>query len=86
MLGKYENDDWLGKSIKNQAGSNNENQWPVAYHGTHQNNVGGIIIEGFRLDKGKRFSYGHGIYCSPNPAVALGYSHVFSFKVPTTYI
>lgn len=55
MLGKYEDDIWLGQSGDRTRSS--EGEWPVAYHGTHEVNVRNIVREGLRLDKGKRFVY-----------------------------
>ncbi|KAI1699735.1 ubiquitin family domain-containing protein [Ditylenchus destructor] len=54
--------------------TNTHGEWPVAYHGTNEQSVLSILEEGFRLDKGTRFLYGKGIYCTPDPLTALAYA------------
>lgn len=76
VLGKYEDDKWLG--IK---GVESADEWAVAYHGTMEINVLDILKEGFLLSKGKRFAYGKGIYCSPQPNTALAYGQNYTFNV-----
>uniref|UniRef100_A0A915DPB3 PARP catalytic domain-containing protein n=1 Tax=Ditylenchus dipsaci TaxID=166011 RepID=A0A915DPB3_9BILA len=76
VVGKYPpNDNWLGGN-----GVPNEEEWPVAYHGTKEINVLDILVNGFKLEKGKRFAYGKGIYCTPDPRTALGYANDFQFQ------
>ena len=79
VLGKYSDDKWLGQSGMRTESCSDE--WPVAYHGTSEMNGSEIIKQGFKIEKGKRFYYGIGIYCTPNPKAALDYSDVFEFKV-----
>ncbi|KAH7714017.1 hypothetical protein AAVH_18640 [Aphelenchoides avenae] len=68
VLGKYpDDDDWL-------RSDGDVGEWQVAYHGTTCENVSGIIKNGFDLEKCQRFTYGKGIYCSPDPSVAKSYS------------
>lgn len=57
-------------------------RWPVAYHGTLEVNVLDILRDGFDLNKCVRFAYGKGIYCTPQPHVALGYGHEYIFSAP----
>jgi hypothetical protein len=52
--------------------SNGPGEWAVVYHGTKRANVKGIAEN--PLHAGDRELYGPGIYCSPNPAVAAGYT------------
>ena len=56
-------DVWLGSS-------NKTGEWCVSYHGTKKENLEKIIEEGFRIDKGKRFLYGKGIYSTPRIEIA----------------
>lgn len=79
VKGKYANDDWLGKA--GDRTQTNRKEWPVAYHGTLEENAQQIAREGFNLAKGVRFSYGKGIYCTPNPQAALDYATHFTHKV-----
>lgn len=62
----FDDDDWIKSK-----------DWCVAYHGTDIENIGSIASNGFLLDKGKRFKYGEGIYCSPNIETAAEYSKKF---------
>ncbi|KAH7692945.1 hypothetical protein AAVH_40026, partial [Aphelenchoides avenae] len=67
VLRKYPDDAWLGcKALPGE--------WQVAYHGTHFENISGIIREGFKLQYCQRTCYGEGIYCAPDPEIALNYS------------
>lgn len=75
VTGKYDNDDWLGGK-----GYRTDTEWPVAYHGTKELNVLEILRHGFLLEKGVRFAYGKGIYCTPDPLVALGYAYNYEFN------
>ncbi|CAG8605151.1 6628_t:CDS:2, partial [Acaulospora colombiana] len=76
VLGKYENDAWLG------AGTNG-NEWPVSYHGTAYCNANSIADNGYSLKKGKNFAYGHGTYSTPNIHIAEKYAKEFVFKGET---
>ena len=78
-MGKYENNHWLGQS--GDRAKSDGKEWPVAYHGTMEMNAMGIVRDGFRLDKGVRFLYGKGIYCTPNPKAALDYAIEFEHEV-----
>ena len=78
-MGKYENNDWLGK--KGERTDTDDKEWPVAYHGTLEMNAMGIVRNGFRLDKGVRFLFGKGIYCTPNPKAALDYAGKYTHEV-----
>ena len=44
VIGKYENDDWLGPQGIRKGSSNKE--WPVSYHGTEENSGKCIADEG----------------------------------------
>ena len=74
VLGKYENDRWLGGK-----GFRPDEEWPVAYHGTKEVNVLDILRNGFDLEKGVRFAFGKGIYCTPDPRVAIQYAFQYNF-------
>ncbi|KAH7726880.1 hypothetical protein AAVH_05767 [Aphelenchoides avenae] len=67
VLGQYEDDKWLGEGGMRTASSADE--WPVAYHGSMESRSGPIVQNG-----------GVGIYCTPNPQVALAYGHDFTFN------
>ena len=65
VVGKHENDDWLGPNGVRTHTVGGE--WPVAYHGTKQsshNCVQKIVNEGLR--PGPRRLYGTGICTSPS--------------------
>lgn len=75
VLGRYADDRWLvGKGIGAQS---NEDEWPVSYHGTGQENAKSISQVGYKLCKGKRFQYGRGIYSAPDPATAVLWADAF---------
>ncbi|KAH7713266.1 hypothetical protein AAVH_19380 [Aphelenchoides avenae] len=57
-----------------------EHGWAVAYHGTALENVPGIVRNGFDVTKYVRAQYGVGIYSSPYPWTALGYSTAYFHK------
>ena len=64
VRGKHEDDMWLGYDgihIYSCPG-----EWPVAYHGTTEDNCRSIAQEGYDLSKGKRFLYGiyRQLYCT----------------------
>jgi hypothetical protein len=66
VAGKFAGGDgWLGMS-------SGPGEWCVAYHGTKQSYVQPISQSPLRA--GWLNAYGYGIYCSPNPAVAEGYT------------
>jgi hypothetical protein len=67
--GKYEGgDEWIG--MRNRPG-----EWALVYHGTEYKNVKSITQT--PLAAGERDVHGHGIYCSPNPAVAARFTDWF---------
>uniref|UniRef100_A0A914PGJ7 PARP catalytic domain-containing protein n=1 Tax=Panagrolaimus davidi TaxID=227884 RepID=A0A914PGJ7_9BILA len=76
---KYEDNKWLGCSgdIK---------EWPVAYHGTKENNSHDIAKNGFDLSKCQRFAYGRGIYCTPDPETARLYAKEYVFQGKTYHL
>ena len=80
VAGKYpgeEVESWLGV----KGGDEEQTGWPVVYHGTKEDNVLSILRIGFDLTKGKGFAYGPGIYCTPNPPIALGYGQLYHYQV-----
>ena len=58
-----------------------DGEWPVAYHGTTELNAPDTLEDGFQLEKGRRFAFGKGIYCSPNVETALYYAQNYDFQV-----
>jgi ubiquitin len=72
VAGKFESDAWLG-----MAGSTDSGEWPVSYHGTSLANAKSIAQHGYDLTKGKRFTYGVGVYSTPAAAVAVQYAEIF---------
>ncbi|GMH46124.1 hypothetical protein BSKO_14088 [Bryopsis sp. KO-2023] len=75
VLGKYENDDWLGHG-------SSVGEWPVAYHGTKKECVEPICRLGFRLSEGRQFVHGRGIYTSPNLETAARFARSFPSSCP----
>ena len=67
------NDAWLRYKGK-------DGEWAVSYHGTAKENIEGIMIEEYKIDKSKRFEYGIGIYSSPFFSVAEVFAKEFSFN------
>ena len=62
VVGRYENDDWLGPNgIRTSQASG---EWPVSYHGTDMSSAEMIVKEGYKPGPRKRF--GSGIYTSPS--------------------
>ncbi|CAH3185875.1 unnamed protein product [Porites evermanni] len=62
VLGKYENDAWLGPDgIRTRA---DPAEWPVSYHGTNSKNAKLISKQGYK--PGPRMKFGKGIYTSPS--------------------
>lgn len=71
VMGKYKNDQWLGK----------DNGWPVVYHGTRARPtyMHSIVREGFKVKGGKEAAingevFGSGIYVTPDPEYAQRYA------------
>ena len=62
VLGKYENDDWLGPDGNRTSQSSGE--WPVSYFGTDISSAEKIVKEGYKV--GPRAKFGKGIYTSPS--------------------
>ena len=62
VLGKYENDDWLGP-VGNRT-SQASGEWPVSYFGTDISSAEKIVKEGYKV--GPRAKFGKGIYTSPS--------------------
>ena len=56
-------------------------EWPVAYHGTKESNALDIVKQGFDINKCKRFAYGEGIYCTPDPRTAFTYGENYDYNV-----
>ena len=62
VLGRYENDEWLGPDgIRTSQASG---EWPVSYHGTDIRYAEKIVEEGYKPGPGAKF--GIGIYTSPS--------------------
>ena len=76
VLGRYEDDTWLGRSGFRRDSTQGE--WAVSYHGTAVGASGSIAQEGYNLSKGKRFVYGRGIYTTPSVEVAAMYAQTFT--------
>uniref|UniRef100_A0A914QUE0 Ubiquitin-like domain-containing protein n=1 Tax=Panagrolaimus davidi TaxID=227884 RepID=A0A914QUE0_9BILA len=74
VTGKYSDYKWLGCT------GNDEDEWPVAYHGTEEPNTFDITKNGFDLSKCKRFAYGRGIYCTPDPETARAYAKEYTYQ------
>ena len=62
VLGKYENDDWLGPDGNRTSQASGE--WPVSYFGTDISSAEKIVKEGYKV--GPRAKFGKGIYTSPS--------------------
>ena len=62
VLGKYENDAWLGSDGIRTKGDPGE--WPVSYHGTNSTSAKLIVKQGYK--PGPRDLFGKGIYTSPS--------------------
>jgi hypothetical protein len=72
VTNKYSDKKWLGCN-------DGQDEWPVAYHGTNEKNSLGITKHGFDLSKCKRFAYGRGIYCTPDPETARLYATEYTY-------
>jgi hypothetical protein len=74
VLGRFKGGDgWLG--ICNCPG-----EWAVVYHGTATQFLKSITETPLRA--GRTNLYGYGIYCSPNPTIAKGYTN--TLQIPKT--
>ncbi|KAJ3043506.1 hypothetical protein HDV00_004895 [Rhizophlyctis rosea] len=78
VLNRYDDNTWLGVQGNRTWSSNGE--WPVSYHGTGYHQGMSIATEGFNLTKHKRFSYGHGVYSSPDITTAFQYASEFYYE------
>lgn len=78
VVGKYSDDTWLG--CNGLRTSSTAGEWPVSYHGTSQNNAMSIARMGYELSKGKRFLFGHGVYSTPEIAVAAQFAATFEYR------
>ena len=77
---KYDDTEWIG-GIQNTTRTEGViKEWPVTYHGTEQSMATKIASGGYDLGKGKRFSFGRGIYSTPDPAIAEDYATIFNFR------
>ena len=70
VLGRFDDDNWLGASGSVSREESVYKEWPVSYHGTSSNVVESIVENGYDLSKGHRFAFGVGIYSTPMPKVA----------------
>ncbi|GET03134.1 hypothetical protein GLOIN_2v1836722 [Rhizophagus clarus] len=80
VLNKYEDNIWLGVNNRQCSTSSTQNEWPVSYHGTAKHNCKSIAEDGYLLSKCKRFAFGHGVYSTPDIAVACRYATKFTYK------
>jgi len=77
---RYGDTKWLGGINGGIREDSIAGEWPVSYHGTNMNAAKLIAAEGFKLCKGKRFKFGHGIYSTPDYEVAEKYGKTFEFE------
>ena len=77
---KYKDERWLGGYGKGRNTADFAGEWPVSYHGTNKGFAEKIAFRGFDLSKGKRFTYGRGIYSTPDPTIAEKFASVCTFK------
>ena len=77
---KYEEMTWLGGTMGGIRTVSVEGEWPVSYHGTQKGFAEEIAASQYELGKGERFSFGRGIYSSPDPAVAEKYATTFQYR------
>ena len=62
VIGKYENDAWLGPDgLRTRE---DPKEWPVSYHGTDSTSAKLILKQGYK--PGPRMKFGKGIYTSPS--------------------
>ncbi|RIA98179.1 hypothetical protein C1645_813227 [Glomus cerebriforme] len=81
VLDKYENNNWLGVGGKRRYATESvKDEWPVSYHGTAKYNFNSIADDGYKLSRGKRFMFGHGIYSTPDIDVAAKYATKFTYE------
>ena len=86
VLGKYNDDDWLGE-YRNRTEST-PGEWPVAYHGLKNNPeaVDSIARGGFDSGRSERAVFGKGIYSAPSiEVVAEHFAESFTAEDGVTY-
>ena len=76
---KYGSNQWLGGTVGGMRTGSVEGEWPVSYHGTKKEFAEEIAKTNYRLEKGKRFRYGRGIYSTPDPDIAEKYARIHEF-------
>ena len=76
IKGRYEDDTWFGGVGKRENEKQSmDGEWAISYHGPKDyKTIAAIINNGYDVDKNERANYGKGIYSSPDPATAEGYS------------
>ena len=72
VLGKYQNDIWLGKT-----GGGSKGEWAVTYHGTNSDVFNNIANEGYIVGNGDAF--GRGVYSTPKIDKAARYASPFNY-------
>jgi hypothetical protein len=72
-LGKYDNNAWL---------RDGDGGWAVAYHGTNEHGLAGVLSTGFQVGSRQKFQseVGKGIYCTYDINVAAHYSKPISHE------
>ena len=73
---KFRSEAWLWESSLDGSA----HSWAVSYHGTSRQSAEEIVKTNYDLSKGKRFSFGRGIYSSPDPSIAESYSEAFQYQ------
>lgn len=73
VAGQFDNGDNTWMCLDGRKG-----EWAVAYHGTKQDALLPILLNGLKAGSRQAYSdeVGSGIYCTPNLSVAIGYSSV----------
>eukprot|EP00111_Clytia_hemisphaerica_P023166 TCONS_00068155-protein len=82
VLGKYENNTWLGVAGRQSETQSAGGEWPVAYHGTKKGDVEKLCRERSRnpVHQGQNFTPGKGIYTTSSPHLAEQQSESFDFE------
>ena len=81
VLGKYENNVWLGVSERQSETASVNGEWPVAYHGTNKDAVERFCKYGGALrSRGRYYTPGEGIYTTPSPVLAEEQTDSFEFE------
>lgn len=76
VVGKYENDKWLGGGGIRTASTRDE--WPVSYHGTNMKDAKSVTGGGHLVSDG--FKTGKGVCSSPEVSVAKEFSPRFQYQ------